>query len=69
MPSHAAQSEVITKIDVAGRMGHEADALIELKTRANAMHADLILGVEFEHGEGEGKPTHVTGTAIRFARN
>jgi uncharacterized protein YbjQ (UPF0145 family) len=61
--------DVLGTIDVAGRMGHEQDALAELKSRAFAMHADLIIGVEFEHGEGEGKPTHVTGKAIRFARN
>ena len=61
--------DVIAKLDVAGRMGHEADALVELKVRASALHADLIVGIEFEHGEGEGKPTRVTGTAIRFARN
>jgi uncharacterized protein YbjQ (UPF0145 family) len=63
------QYEVMGKIDVAGRMGHEGDALAELKSRAFTMHADLIIGVEFEHGEGEGRPTHVSGTAIRFAHN
>jgi uncharacterized protein YbjQ (UPF0145 family) len=61
--------DVLGKIEIAGRMGHEEDAMSELKSRAYSMHADLIIGVEFEHGEGEGKPTHVTGTAIRFARN
>jgi uncharacterized protein YbjQ (UPF0145 family) len=65
----ARRYDVVGKLDVAGRMGHEQEALAELRSRASAMHADLILGIEFEHGEGEGKPTHVTGTAIRFTRN
>ena len=50
-------------------MRREEDALSELKARARALHADLILGVKFEHGEGEGQPTRVTGTAIRFVRD
>jgi uncharacterized protein YbjQ (UPF0145 family) len=61
--------EVIGQIDVSGKMRREEDALSELKARARALHADLILGVKFEHGEGEGAPTRVTGTAIRFARD
>ena len=66
---HGRKCDVLGKVDVAGRMGHEEDALSELRSRAYSMHADLIVGVEFEHGEGEGKPTHVTGMAVRFVRD
>jgi hypothetical protein len=47
-------------------MGKEDDAEAELLSRAGAMHADLIVGVGFEHGEGGTQPTRVWGTAIKF---
>jgi uncharacterized protein YbjQ (UPF0145 family) len=58
--------EVMGEIDVAGRMGHEDDAFDDLRRRARALRADLITDIHFEHGEGEGKATHLTGKAIRF---
>lgn len=58
--------EVIGTIDMAGEMGHEEEAFEALRERGRALHADLIIGVHFEHGEGEGKPTHVSGKAIQF---
>ncbi len=30
------------------------------------MGADAVVGVEFEHGEGQGEPTHLSGLAVRF---
>ena len=60
--------DVLGTIDVRGNMGSEERALAELKSRAFALHADLVIGVQFEHGEGEGKPSRLTGTAIRFVR-
>jgi uncharacterized protein YbjQ (UPF0145 family) len=59
--------DVLGKVEVRGSMGKEEDAFSELKAKARAMRADLVLGVKFEHGEGgEGEPTVLTGTAIRI---
>lgn len=55
--------EVLGKIEVTAEMDHEADALAELKSRALARGANLILEVRFDHGEG--KKTRVLGTAVR----
>jgi hypothetical protein len=30
------------------------------------MGADAVIGVEFHHGEDEGRPTHLSGMAVRF---
>jgi uncharacterized protein YbjQ (UPF0145 family) len=54
------------RIEVAGKMGDEDDAERELLDRARSMQADLVIGIGFEHGDGEGRPTKVWGTAIRF---
>ena len=58
--------DVLQKIEVQGKMGKEDEADKELLTRASAMHADLIIDIGFEHGEGGSEPTKVWGTAIRF---
>lgn len=59
--------DVIGQISIKGAMGKEEEAFAELKARATAMKADLILDVKFEHGEGgEGAGTMIKGTAIRF---
>jgi uncharacterized protein YbjQ (UPF0145 family) len=58
--------DVLGKIEVTGKMGKEDEADKELMTRAGAMHADLIIDIGFEHGEGGTEPTRVWGTAIRF---
>jgi uncharacterized protein YbjQ (UPF0145 family) len=63
---HGREYDVVGDIDVAGQMGHEEDAFATLKQRARALHADLITDIRFEHGEGEGKPTRLTGKAIRL---
>lgn len=60
--------DVIGKIDVVAEMGKEDDGDKELIRRAGAMGADLVMDIEFEHGDGEGKPTHVRGTAVRFRK-
>jgi hypothetical protein len=46
-------------------MGKEDDAFDELRLRAAQAHADLIMDIEFHHGDGS-EPTHVMGTAVRF---
>jgi uncharacterized protein YbjQ (UPF0145 family) len=61
--------DVLGTIDIRGGTGGEERALAELKARGFALHADLVIGVQFEHGEGEGKPSRLTGTAIRFVRD
>ena len=58
--------DVLEKMDVAGDMGDEDEAYAKMQARAKTLHADLIMGVSFEHGEGAGAKTHVYGTAIKF---
>jgi uncharacterized protein YbjQ (UPF0145 family) len=59
--------DVIQKIDVPGDMGDEDDAYAALKARAASLGADLILGIEFHHGDGSpGSQTHVSGTAVKL---
>lgn len=58
--------DVIGSIDVPGAMGHEEEAFAAMRTRGRDMHADLIIDTNFEHGEGAGQPSHMTGKAIRF---
>jgi uncharacterized protein YbjQ (UPF0145 family) len=57
---------VLEKIEIKGAMGKEDDAEAELLARAAALHADLIVDIGFEHGEGGSEPTRVWGTAIKF---
>ncbi len=59
--------EVIGRIEVSAGMTHEDQALAQLRRRARAVHADLIIGIAFHHGNGEGG-IGVEGTAIRFTR-
>jgi uncharacterized protein YbjQ (UPF0145 family) len=61
--------DVLGKIDIPGGTGDEDEALHQLRAKASAMRADLIIGVSFEHGEGEGQPSHISGTAIRLRRS
>lgn len=58
--------DVIGELDVAGDMGHDEEAFESIRARASALHADLVIGIHFEHGEGEGQPSRLTGRAIRF---
>ena len=59
--------DVVGKLEVTGEMGREERAFAQLLGKAATMNADLVINVEFEHGEGgEGEPTKVRGTAIKF---
>jgi uncharacterized protein YbjQ (UPF0145 family) len=58
--------QVLQKLEVQGKMGKEDDAERELMDRASALHADLVVDMGFEHGEGGSQPTRVWGTAIKF---
>jgi uncharacterized protein YbjQ (UPF0145 family) len=60
------QYDVLGQIEVQGKMGKEDEADRELLERAGKMHADLVIDIGFEHGEGGSQPTKVWGTAIRF---
>src|SRR5579864_1052735 len=46
------QYDVLGRIEVPGDMGDEDAAYDKLRERASAMHADLIIDIGFEHGEG-----------------
>ncbi len=59
-------AEVIGVVDAHEEMGKHEAALWALKSKAAAMGADAVVGVEFEHGEGQGEPTHLSGLAVRF---
>jgi hypothetical protein len=61
-------AEVLGVIDAHEEMGKHEAALWALKTKAAAMGADAVVGVEFHHGEGEGEPTHLSGLAVKFVR-
>ena len=57
--------DVIGIVEVPGAMGDEEGAFRALRERARAVHADLLIGVTFVHGEGSG-PTRLRATAIRI---
>ncbi len=59
-------SEVVGVVDAHESMGTQEQALNALRTKAAAMGADAVVGVEFHHGESEGEPTHLSGLAVRF---
>ena len=59
-------TEVIAILDVHAAMGHENEALQELRERARACGADAVVGAEFHHGEGGAEPTHLSGVAVKF---
>jgi hypothetical protein len=52
-------NDVLGRIEVQGKMGKEDEADKELLTRASAMHADVVIDIGFEHGEGGSEPTKV----------
>jgi uncharacterized protein YbjQ (UPF0145 family) len=57
--------EALGPVDVHEKMESTQAALHVLKLRAAALGADAVTGVEFEHGEGSGAPTHLAGMAVR----
>jgi uncharacterized protein YbjQ (UPF0145 family) len=59
--------DVVKKLEVKGDMGGEEHAYEALLAKAREAHADLLIEVSFEHGEGgEGQGTTLTAKAIRF---
>ena len=61
-------AEVIGVVDAHEEMGKHEAALWTLKTKAARLGADAVVGVEFNHGEAHGAPTHLSGLAVRFIR-
>jgi hypothetical protein len=59
-------AKVVGAIDAPEETGNHQAALWALKTKAAALGADAIVAVELHQGDGEGKPTHVTGLAVKF---
>ena len=59
--------DAIGSVQSDGKMGSEERAFASMLEKAKAMHADLVIHVKFEHGEGGDKEgTKVSGTAIKF---
>jgi uncharacterized protein YbjQ (UPF0145 family) len=58
--------DVITDVVVTNKMGDEAGLYRAMKQKAKSLGADLIVDVEFEHGEGGDEPLKMSGKAIRF---
>jgi uncharacterized protein YbjQ (UPF0145 family) len=59
--------EVIRRLIAHPAMEHEEEGLDDLRRQARALHADLLLDVEFHHGRGP-NGLEVDGTAIRFVQ-
>ncbi len=59
-------SQVVGVVDAHEEMGKHEGALRTLQIKAAQLGADAVVGVEFNHGEGEGEPTHLSGLAVRF---
>ena len=59
--------EVIQRLVVHSPMTEEQEGLAQLRREARAIHADLLLDVEFHHGHGT-EPLEVDATAVRIVR-
>jgi len=59
-------TEVIGVLDEHEPSGRQDAAFALLRSRAAAMGADAVVGVEFHHGEEAGESTHLAGLAVRF---
>jgi hypothetical protein len=56
---------VVGELDVVADMDHQERAVSELQRRGGQLHADLIIKINYRHGDGS-EPVHLTGTAIRY---
>jgi uncharacterized protein YbjQ (UPF0145 family) len=56
---------VVGIIDVHTDATRSEEAFDELRRRAAALGADVVIAADFHHGEGS-EPSHVSGMAIRF---
>lgn len=58
--------DVVGNLDVEMEMDDQERALAELRRQSRDYHADLIIDIHYEHGEGNGNKIHVRGKAIRY---
>ena len=59
--------KVLGPVQVDAEMGHESDGLHDLRAKAGQMNADVLVDVQFHHGEGGGgEKTRLTGLAIKY---
>jgi hypothetical protein len=59
--------EVVAVLDAEDTLGTHASGVALLRERAAALGADAVVSVEFHHGDA-GRPSHVSGLAVRFSR-
>ncbi len=58
---------VLGPVQVDAEMGHEAEGLHDLRAKAADMNADVLVDVQFHHGEGGPiDRTRLTGLAIKY---
>ena len=57
---------VLGPVQIDAEMGHEAEGLRELQGKAGDLSADVLIDVQFHHGEGGGEKTRLTGLAIKY---
>jgi uncharacterized protein YbjQ (UPF0145 family) len=57
---------VLGAVQVDAEMGHEAEGLHDLRAKAGDMNADVLVDVQFHHGEGGAEKTRLTGLAIKY---
>lgn len=58
------RTEVLGLVDVHEDVETTEEALLELKRRAAELGAEVVVGVDFGHGDGSEK-THLSGMAVR----
>lgn len=58
--------DVVGLLDVTMDMENQDRAMAELQRQSSRYHADLIIDIHYEHGEGSGNKIHVRGKAIRY---
>jgi uncharacterized protein YbjQ (UPF0145 family) len=58
--------EVLEQLQVVEPMGNETAAFAQLREKAGAIGADLVLNIHFEHGEANSPAVSVTGEAVHI---
>lgn len=57
---------VLGPVQVDAEMGHESEGLHDLRAKAGEMNADVLVDVQFHHGEGGAEKTRLTGLALKY---
>ena len=59
--------DVIGEVEVKGDMGKEERTFDALMAKARTLHADLLINIKYDHGEGgEGEGSKMSATAVKF---